>query len=74
MDDATLGLLVLLSVPVAFALLILVLRLHNRRSASRASHTEFHHSRGSYAERRREIMTRAQQQVPFGRGGAEGIM
>jgi hypothetical protein len=72
MGDANLGLLVLLSVPVAFALLILVLRLHNRRSASRASHTELLHSRGSYAERRREIMTRAQHQ---GRGhGGGGVM
>ena len=64
MGEATLGLLVLLSVPVALALVILVLRFHNRRSASRPSHTEFLHSRGSYAEHRRGEMTRAQHQGP----------
>ena len=73
MGDATVGLLVFLSVPVAFALVILVLRLHNRRSASRASHTELPHNSGSYAERRREIITRAQHQGPPGPSGAGGI-
>jgi hypothetical protein len=60
MGDATFALLVLLSIPVALALLILVLRLHNRFSASRASHTELLHNRGSHDERRRGEMTRAQ--------------
>ena len=60
MGDGTVGLLVLLSIPVALALLIIGLRLHNRFSASRASHTELLHNRGSHDERRQGEMTRAQ--------------
>ena len=72
MGDATVGLLALLSLPVAFALLILGLRLHHRRSASRASHTELVHNRRSHAERQREMLTRAQHQ---GRGhGGGGVV
>ena len=68
MGSATLGLLVLLSIPVALALVILGLRLHNRFSASRASQTEFLNHRGSHDELRRGEITRAQHSQGANRG------